>query len=189
MASSSNTPKQGSGLPEPGLALAMVSKALNKNRKQRIGFGLGAGIIGLSLVFAGWGLDASAENLDGTSGVSSWTLLAAGAAIWGIGFAGLELIRMRSGQERLIQCLLEEGESIVWIYYERIERMPYGIRVGTWTTLHFRLLDREHLSLRCREEECRSIMDALRSWMPHASFGHSLQKEQWYAADPALLRR
>ncbi len=169
--------------------LQRLRRVLRRNQHQRLGAGLGAGIIGLSLVFAGLGVDASQNALGEAEGVSSWTLLAAGVAIWGIGFAGLEWIRGRSGRESLIDCLTQHPEKIVWVYYHKVESMPYGIRVGSWTTLYLRLDDRESFSLRCREAECRRIMDAMRPRLAHASFGHSVTKAQWYEADPELLRR
>jgi hypothetical protein len=172
-----------------GEDLKLLHRALRRNRRQRLGAGLGAGIVGLSLVFAGVGVGGSDSALSGDAGVSSWTLLAAGLAIWGIGFAGLEWIRSRSGQEQLLDCLQKQPERIVWVYYYKVESMPYGIRVGSWTSLQFRLDDKEKFSLRCREEECQRIMNALRPRLSHASFGHSVTKAQWYEADPELLRR
>jgi len=160
---------------------SLLNRILRRNRNQRVGAGLVAGIAGLVGFLA---MPLAEDQLP-----HSAALLSAGMALWGLGFAGLEILRCRSGKEDLMQVLDHRPNSIVWVYYYKVESMPYGIKIGHWTTLYCMLEDRDKMALRCTEKECQMLMDALRERLPHATFGYSDAKSQWYAADPNLLRR
>lgn len=160
--------------------LERLRRVLRRNRRQRL---LGGTALGLAALagFLAW---PPAEG--GTP--HSLALLLAGAALWALGFAGLELLR-GGDEDAWIGRLHREAERFVWVHYYKVESMPYGIRVGAWTTLYLCRDDREKVGLRCTERECRALMDDLRAVLPHATFGYSPTKAQWFEADPNLLRR
>lgn len=169
------------GGPIPNQALAMILQVLRRNRNRNI---LGALLLAaVAGVWLGWHLGLT-ESL--------WTggnLLLAGITIAAVGYAGMERLRHDTNRDDFCQMLEKSPGSLVWVYYLRIDIQPFGVHVRQTTTLFFWTNEHSHLALRATEKESIAIMNALRACAPHASFGYSLQKEQLYRADPALLRR
>lgn len=107
----------------------------------------------------------------------------------GVGVLGYSLLRHDVSKDGLIRDLERNGQSIVWVYYMKVETMPYGIRIMDMTTLFFMLDNGEKHTLRANEKRILKIMNSLRDALPHATFGYSTQKEQLYRANPDLLRK
>jgi hypothetical protein len=159
----------------------LIQKALKRNRNLRVGMNSIIGLTCLALLFAS-GLSRS--EWWGFPGL----LLAAGA-LWCIGLVGLDLLRHGARQEDLLRLLVQTPEQVVWIYYYKVETMPFGVRVNQMITLYFWTLDRKHSEIRMSEGEAVQIMNGLRGHLPWATFGYSPEKEQLYRANPALLKR
>ena len=94
------------------------------------------------------------------------------------------------GRPHPLKELVEfESENIVWVYAQVIQRMPYGIETARTCTIYFKLIDAREWSIRMPEAEWKIVGPWLQQQLPHATFGFNIEKEQWYAADPAMLYR
>jgi hypothetical protein len=87
----------------------------------------------------------------------------------------------------LLVLLHQSPQMFVWIYTIRVEVMPFGIQFWNEDTLVFRLTNKMEFQLRAKNSEIEKIRAALVLLLPHASFGYSKEKEQWYMANPLLL--
>jgi hypothetical protein len=159
----------------------LIGKVLRRNRNLRVGLNSLIGIVCLVLLFASGQANSGWWSFPG--------LLLAAGAVWCTGLVGLDLLRQDARRDDLLSLLTKSPEQIVWVYYYKVETMPFGIRVKQMITLYFWQMDRKHSEIRLSEREALQIMNGLRSHLPWATFGYSPEKEQLYRANPAMLRR
>jgi hypothetical protein len=165
----------------PHSSLPKLILLLKRQRNLRIGMGIALLITGFTLFLL----------LDSQKELSSYfaAIVSAIVALSGAYLVGHALMHFDVLQWDLVKVLKREPERVVWVYYYRSELMPYGIRMYQLCILYFCLEDRSKIAVRGTEASILKLMDALRSDLPSASFGHSADKEQWYLADPELLRK
>ncbi|MBI1191913.1 MAG: hypothetical protein GC205_01880 [Bacteroidetes bacterium] len=171
--------EDGQRVSNPGLAL--ILQVVRKNRDRNT-------IISLILAvccgtYLGWRLSIPVFFWEGGN-----VMLAAGL-IAAVAYAGMEQLRHNATADDFEALLSTQANRLVWVYYLKVDIQPFGVHVRQTTTLFFWLDNHSNVVLRATEAESIAIMNAIRSSLPHASFGYSLQKEQLYRADPALLRR
>jgi hypothetical protein len=99
------------------------------------------------------------------------------------------LRRWNIKKSELLQLIHHAPQNIVWVYDVKVNLMPFGISVKSYTTLFFRLLNGDFRQIRVSDKNISLIYKTLEIQLPHASFGYSQEKEQWYMANPALLYR
>ena len=87
----------------------------------------------------------------------------------------------------LLVLLHQSPQLFVWIYMIRVEVMPFGVQFWNEDTLVFKLSNRSELQIRATSREIDRIRATLLILLPHATFGYSKEKEQWYMANPAML--
>ena len=87
----------------------------------------------------------------------------------------------------LMVLLREDPEHIVWVYSIVTEQVPYGFLIARMATMYFKLLDGGEITLFVPHHKAKFISEQLNSILPHATFGYSVERDQWFAADPALL--
>ena len=90
-------------------------------------------------------------------------------------------------RHQLIHILKKNPQQIVWIYSVCEERMPFGIKIAESGTLLFKLANREEITLSLPVKQLSFITQSLNNLLPHATFGYSDDRQQWYLADPYLL--
>ena len=166
--------------PHEPLALNLVRKALKRNRNLRI---LLTGVISTVCLTV---LLLTQNNHHPIFGFPN--LLLAAGGIWCAGLTVLEILRYDVTKDDVFKLLQLHPESIVWVYYYKVETMPYGIRISHMSTLYLCTTDNIKNDLRTSEKQSIHIMNALRPLLPHASFGYSQQKEQLFLANPDLLK-
>lgn len=88
-----------------------------------------------------------------------------------------------------ITLLHQTPEMIVWIYYYKLENMPFGIRMNQQTKLFFKLQNKEEVIIDMKEQDIIRVMNLLRDHLPHTTFGYSKEKKQLYDISPDLLRK
>ncbi len=88
---------------------------------------------------------------------------------------------------RLLYVLEYSPKEIVWIYSIITENMPFGIRLFKKGMLLFKLNDGNEIGIPLPERDIRDISEKLQKILPHATFGYSKDKMQWYVVDPHLL--
>jgi len=111
-----------------------------------------------------------------------------------IGFTGFyfllsAVLRYDTQKNYLLKLITRHPEDVVWIYYKRLETMPFGIRFMQFTTLHIQLLNREQIVLQMGEQKIHQLMRLLRYRLPKATFGYSRLKEQLYSIAPDFLSK
>lgn len=161
--------------------LKLIELALSRNRNLKITIGVALALLGLTAL-------VSVPN-DHREGIGPLTWVASAAIIFGTGFAGLSILRHDVSKHEIAHTIRRNPERVVWVYYYRLESMPYGIRVARMCTLYLQLQNGRKLGLQASEHRITAIMDALRDRLPHATFGYSKEKEQLYRANPDLLRK
>lgn len=89
----------------------------------------------------------------------------------------------------VIKHLQSNNGDIVWVYSFISINMPFGVHMFKLVTiwLHYRDGSQQHLRISHRYLE--ACMHYLETLLPHATFGHSVKKEQLYRANPELLLR
>ena len=85
--------------------------------------------------------------------------------------------------------LLKNKEDIVWVYSILTQRMPFGLQINRQAILYFKLIDSNEITLTVPEKDLSDISLFLNQHLPHASFGYTQERAQWYMANPALLLR
>lgn len=87
----------------------------------------------------------------------------------------------------LMQLLLKQPRKIVWVYYVLTQQMPFGLEFSRNATIYFKLVDGDEITLSMPENETKIVLKMLLIRLPHATFGYSRDREQWYMASPELL--
>ena len=109
--------------------------------------------------------------------------------VLGIKFTRDALLNRKVEQTPLMRLLSKEPIKIVWVYSEVTQRMPFGLEFSKEATIYFKLIDGDEVTLSMPEKEIKNVLNILNTKLPHASFGFTKDREQWFMADPAMLYR
>ena len=120
---------------------------------------------------------------------TAFTILGMALSVLGMRYIYLYFPSRRSPEFQLIQLVKCHPEQIVWVYSIVIEHAPFGLQFSRKATLYFKLLNKKEWSVSVSSKEVENISKALNRVLPHATFGYTRDREQWYMADPALLIR
>ncbi|MDX1665751.1 MAG: hypothetical protein R3350_00895 [Saprospiraceae bacterium] len=93
----------------------------------------------------------------------------------------------RSGHSRLLFLILHRPREIVWIYSVATQRMPFGLEFYRSGTMYFKLADGDEITVSLPAEKLKLVSRTLNRLLPHASFGYTRDREQWFMADPRML--
>ncbi len=116
-----------------------------------------------------------------------FSFLAILALIFFISLTINTLKRLRNKNYSCKLALEQKPKSIVWVYSVKTQRLPFGISVSDEILLYFKTVNKKEFSIKVKEKELSEIMAFLNGLLPQATFGYSLDKDQWYEADPHLL--
>ena len=94
-----------------------------------------------------------------------------------------------TGEMPLMTILLKEPQKVVWVYSVVTQRMPFGFQVNQTGTMYFKLIDGNEITLTLPALELKPISEMLNYHLPHATFGYTKEREQWYLAHPAMLMK
>ena len=89
----------------------------------------------------------------------------------------------------LLRTLRHEPQRIVWVYSVQTQRMPFGFQTTNSGTLYFKLEDGDQHTVNLPAAALRPVSEMLNQMLPHASFGYTADREQWYMAHPEMLRQ
>ena len=107
--------------------------------------------------------------------------------ILGIYFAFLRIAVLMNDEYPITTVLLKKPRKVVWVYSVVTQRMPFGFVINHSGTMYFKLIDGSEMTLSLPAEELKSISEMLNYHLPHATFGYSKEKEQWFLAHPEML--
>ncbi len=99
----------------------------------------------------------------------------------------LSLIHFDVRKNKLLLLLNKHPEDVVWIYYNKVQMIPFGVKIRDRCTLFFNLRNREKHLINISEDEVQRLVKYLNRKVPRATFGFSREKEQLYLANPDLL--
>ncbi|MCB0522119.1 MAG: hypothetical protein H6577_09025 [Lewinellaceae bacterium] len=89
--------------------------------------------------------------------------------------------------DRLWQLLNSQSKHIVWVYSMNTQTMPFGFYLWERGTMYFKLLDGGEFSVSLPARKLKMVSKFLNRLLPHASFGHSAERERLFEEDPSLL--
>lgn len=158
--------------------LNCIYQALIRDRNSRFLAGLVAFSLGI------WALQKG-------FGAGSWFMILLGIIGIGIGVKlSYDTLRYwKPDRMRLILLLFNEPKSIVWVYSIVTVRLPFGIQFARKGTMYFKLDDNDEITIRLYEKDIPQVAKYLNKQLPHATFGYTQEREQWYMANPLLLIR
>ena len=107
----------------------------------------------------------------------------------GIIFTRNALLNRKVEETPLMRLLQKEPKQIVWVYYVVTRRMPFGLEFSKVATVYFKLINGDQITLSMSENNAAYVLKMLNLKLPHATFGFSQDREQWFMADPAMLYR
>lgn len=111
------------------------------------------------------------------------------AVVLGIKFIFSFAGRRRTEDIRLVRLLRDRPRQIVWVYSVVTEQLPFGLRLSRNGLLYFKLIDGDDICVSLPAKDCKLVSRFLNRLLPHATFGYSRDREQWYLADPRMLLR
>ncbi len=96
---------------------------------------------------------------------------------------------LNAEKHRLIWLLKNQPYAIVWVYYVKTDQLPFGFHLSSATTLYFKLSDGDEITVGVSKKEFKIISRYLNRLLPHATFGYSRDRAQWYHVHPDMLRK
>ncbi len=95
----------------------------------------------------------------------------------------------RPDDHPLMEVLRHQPHRVVWVYSVVTQRMPFGLQFSQNGILYFKLIDGDQISVSAPRKHLKLISKTLNRLLPHASFGYTKDREQWFLASPELLLR
>jgi hypothetical protein len=115
------------------------------------------------------------------------TVIGLVCAVLGLRYTAYFLTHRRIEDSPLLRLLKHQPGQIVWVYSLVTEWLPFGLQMGRNATLYFKLLDGDEITLGIPQKDLKLVSHLLNRLLPHASFGYTRDREQWYLASPAML--
>lgn len=116
-------------------------------------------------------------------------LAAMSLIVLGFKFLYETLIVWQTEKHPLWQQVTQQPKDIVWVYAKVVETSPYGLQVSGHAVMYFKLINGDEWSISVSRRQVSALSKSLNSVLPHATFGYSVERAQWYVADPYLLIR
>ena len=90
-------------------------------------------------------------------------------------------------QTAFMDLLTKQPQKIVWVYTIITQRMPFGLEWSKSGTIYFKLINGEELTVTMPAKHITFVSRSLNKLLPHATFGFTKDREQWYMASPEML--
>ena len=110
-------------------------------------------------------------------------------AVLGLRFLFRLLRQDATEDSRLLHLLRHQPKQIVWVYSVVTERLPFGFQVARYGTMYFKLIDGDDIAVSLPIPQLKVVSKFLNRLLPHATFGYTKDREQWYIASPNMLLR
>ncbi|QQS30444.1 MAG: hypothetical protein IPM47_05735 [Sphingobacteriales bacterium] len=160
--------------------IQIIKSALKRDRNLKVCFGLFLLLLSIGLLI----IVARLFPAKSVFALSVFLLLS--------GFTGLYfflqgLLRYDTQRNHLLKLLLYQPDQVVWVYYRKVENIPFGIRIFNLTTLFICLRNRDFIALPMSEPKIRQLIDLLKLRLPNTVFGYTIQRAQLYDISPDLV--
>lgn len=156
-------------------AIPILKKTIKREWTQKMIICIIMLLVGIFLLFSGFS-SISLLTIPGLfiSGISIRLLL----TIW----------PDRNPDKHILLTLLRSTPSrIVWVYSIKTQRMPFGLKTGESGLMYFKLTNKNEIVLPVSVHHLKAVAVHLNQLLPHASFGYTPERDQWYTVDPHLL--
>lgn len=117
------------------------------------------------------------------------TIMGLFLAVLGLRYTVRAFRLLRPEDHPLMRLLRYQPHRIVWVYTVVTQRLPFGLQIQRSGTLYCKLIDGDEVSVSLPGRHLKLVSKTLSRLLPHASFGYSENRQQWYLASPALLLR
>ncbi len=117
------------------------------------------------------------------------TIIGLATTIIGIRLVYQTALRLRLDRSSIMHLLQEEPHRVVWVYSVVTERLPFGFQFSRSGTLYVKTDDAETYSVSLPANKLKLVSKTLNRLLPHATFGYSVDKDQWFQESPEKLRR
>jgi len=97
--------------------------------------------------------------------------------------------RLNVENTQLITLLREDPKQIVWVYAVVTERLPFGLQLNSSGTMYFKLANGDEISVAMPASKLKLVSKFLNRLLPHASFGYSRNRAEWFSTNPSQLRK
>jgi hypothetical protein len=86
-------------------------------------------------------------------------------------------------------AVVYNSRNVVWVYHQVTHVMPFGIQLYKRFTIYIHTLHGKCYALQVSEKKLMPCLKYLEKLLPRATFGHDVNKEQLYRANPSMLMR
>lgn len=108
-------------------------------------------------------------------------------AVLGLRFLTHLISNWSVANSRLMILLHFHPKEIVWVYAVVTEQLPFGFQLLRNGTLYFKLRDGDDISVSLSTDDLKAVSKYLNGLLPHATFGYTKDREQWFMASPLML--
>jgi len=117
------------------------------------------------------------------------TIVGLVGAVIGLRFTYQFVTMWHEDDTPLMRLLKYQPEQIVWVYSVVTQRLPFGFQFSKSGTLYFKLRDGDEHSVGMSANDLKRVSKMLNRLLPHATFGYTQDREQWFMAAPEMLLR
>lgn len=161
----------------PEKVIALIDYSERRLVNQSFGYGFSA----LMAIVVIWRL--AGEHLDLLLGCIYFFLFMLSA------YHLMNFFTIRRQSRDVRKKLREAPGDIVWVYRVEKEVMPFGVMVFKKAHYCLGLSNGDSLIFPLMEEIVHPFYREMSTYLPHATFGHSVDNEQLFRVDPEMLRR
>jgi hypothetical protein len=164
---------------EEHYAIKCIKRALVNDRNTKMMVAIFAIGFGVWLLYYNW-----QANKAWFLGIAALTALVTGFRLW------INVLQYwKVNQMPLLFLLNNQPIKIVWVYSVLTVFLPFGVQWARRGTMYFKLENGDELTIRLLEADIPKVAKYLNTKLPHATFGYTQEREQWYMASPLLLIR
>ena len=85
--------------------------------------------------------------------------------------------------------VVRNSRNVVWVYHQVTHVMPFGIQLYKRFTIYIHTIHGKCFYMQVSEKQLMPCLKYLEKLLPRATFGHDVNKEQLYRANPSMLMR
>lgn len=157
--------------------IALINYSLRRLVNQSFGYGFGS-LMAIVVIFR-----LTGGKIDFLLGCIYVFLLALGV------YHMLNFFNIRKQVSEMKKQLTQAPEEVVWVYRIEKEVMPFGVMVFKKSYYCLGLTNGKSMIFPLLDEVAHPFKKEMYAYLSHATFGHSVENEQLFRAEPELLRK
>ncbi|MEZ4885269.1 MAG: hypothetical protein R3E32_11125 [Chitinophagales bacterium] len=169
-------------LNQPNIDILIIENALRKNRNLKV-------MVGAILICTAISIILSVLDTLHPKFAFTLALVCMFFGFTGVYFLLSALLRYDTQKNYVLKIMSQRPDMVAWIYYYKVESLPFGIKVFEYSTFFIHLLNREKINILMPEWEIKFLMNLLQERLEHTTFGYSKYKQQLFDIAPDLLKK